>query len=143
MTQGDQIWSTYHPVQARNNFGPKSSLSLAKLYMNVYISTVGSATPRINKGWPPKIEWMMPHIAVDDNVWTVVRIQSAVHFDTQFLIAFISKASSKKKMQLLLILLLFFPIFSVKLLTNSNGRFIWITKVIGKFKEWIFSRGEC
>jgi hypothetical protein len=37
---------------------------------------VGSATPTINKGCPPKIECMMPHIAVDANVSTVVSIPS-------------------------------------------------------------------
>ena len=40
----------YHPVHARNRFRPKSGLPLAKLNMNVYIITVGSATPSINKG---------------------------------------------------------------------------------------------
>ena len=40
----------HHPVHAKNNFGPKSALSLTKLNMNVYISTVGSATPRIRRG---------------------------------------------------------------------------------------------
>jgi hypothetical protein len=38
---------------------------------------VGSATPTINKGCPPRIECMMPHIAVDANVSTVVSIPSA------------------------------------------------------------------
>lgn len=41
---------SYHPVHARNRFGPKSALSLAKLNMKVYMITVGSATPRINSG---------------------------------------------------------------------------------------------
>jgi len=35
---------------------------------------VGSATPTINKGCPPRIECMMPHIAVDANVSTVVSL---------------------------------------------------------------------
>jgi len=35
---------------------------------------VGSATPTINKGCPPTIECMMPHIAVDANVSTVVSL---------------------------------------------------------------------
>jgi len=35
---------------------------------------VGSATPTISKGCPPRIECMMPHIAVDANVSTVVSI---------------------------------------------------------------------
>lgn len=42
--------TAYHPLHARNKFRPKSDLSLAKLNMNVYIITVGSATPNINKG---------------------------------------------------------------------------------------------
>jgi len=37
---------------------------------------VGSATPTINKGCPPRIECMMPHIAVDANVSTVVSLPS-------------------------------------------------------------------
>lgn len=40
----------YHPVHAKNSFDPKSGLSLAKLNINIYIITVGSATPRISKG---------------------------------------------------------------------------------------------
>jgi hypothetical protein len=59
---------TYQPVQARNIFRPRSGLSLAKLNMNVYMSTVGSATPRISRGCPPTMEWIMPHRAVDANV---------------------------------------------------------------------------
>lgn len=62
----------YHPVQAKKSFDPKSGLFLAKLNMNVYIITVGSATPRINKGWPPMTECIIPHSAVDANVWTAV-----------------------------------------------------------------------
>uniref|UniRef100_A0A0A9G7I6 Uncharacterized protein n=1 Tax=Arundo donax TaxID=35708 RepID=A0A0A9G7I6_ARUDO len=64
------------PVQARNRFRPRSGLSLAKLNMNVYMSTVGSATPRISRGCPPKMEWIMPHRAVDANVCTAVRTPS-------------------------------------------------------------------
>lgn len=37
---------------------------------------VGSATPTINSGCPPNIECMMPHIAVDANVSTVVSAPS-------------------------------------------------------------------
>uniref|UniRef100_M1BIP0 Boron transporter n=1 Tax=Solanum tuberosum TaxID=4113 RepID=M1BIP0_SOLTU len=58
----------YHAVQAKKSFGPSSGLSFAKLYMNVYISTVGSATPRINRGWPPIIECIIPHNAVEARV---------------------------------------------------------------------------
>lgn len=39
--------------------------------------TVGSATPKISKGWPPMIECMMPHTEVDAKVWTAVRTPSA------------------------------------------------------------------
>lgn len=37
---------------------------------------VGSATPTISKGCPPRIECIMPHIAVDANVSTVASIPS-------------------------------------------------------------------
>jgi hypothetical protein len=40
----------HHPAHATNRFRPKSGLPLAKLNKNVYIITVGSATPKINKG---------------------------------------------------------------------------------------------
>lgn len=39
-----------HPVQAKKSFRPRSDLPLAKLNMKVYMITVGSATPKINKG---------------------------------------------------------------------------------------------
>lgn len=58
----------YHPVQARKRLGPKSDLLLAKLNMKVYIITVGSATPRINNGWPPIMECITPHNAVETKV---------------------------------------------------------------------------
>lgn len=58
----------YQAAHARNRFRPRSDLSLAKLNMNVYMMTVGSATPRISKGWPPMIEWMMPQSAVEAKV---------------------------------------------------------------------------
>lgn len=67
----------YHPLHARKSFGPKSGLSLAKLNMNVYMMTVGSATPRISKGCPPIKECMIPHNAVEAKVWTAVRTPSA------------------------------------------------------------------
>ena len=69
-----KIW--YHPVHAKKSFDPKSGLSLANLNINVYIITVGSATPRISKGWPPMIECIIPHSAVEANVWTAVRTPS-------------------------------------------------------------------
>ena len=71
---------TYQPVQAKNRFRPRSGLSLAKLNMNVYMSTVGSATPRISRGCPPTMEWIMPHTAVDANVCTAVSTPSAHKF---------------------------------------------------------------
>jgi len=40
----------HHPVHARNKSRPNSGLSFAKLNMNVYMMTVGSATPKISKG---------------------------------------------------------------------------------------------
>lgn len=58
----------YHPVHARKRLDPKSCLFLAKLNMKVYIITVGSATPRINNGWPPIMECITPHNAVETNV---------------------------------------------------------------------------
>jgi len=36
--------------------------------MNVYIRTVGSATPSMRRGCPPIIEWIIPHSAVDARV---------------------------------------------------------------------------
>ena len=66
----------YHPVQARKSFGPISLRSFTKLYINVYMITVGSATPRISNGWPPKIECKIPHNDVDANVCTAVRSPS-------------------------------------------------------------------
>lgn len=37
---------------------------------------VGSATPKINNGCPPKIEWMIPQIAVEARVSTVLKLPS-------------------------------------------------------------------
>lgn len=68
---------THHPDQAIKRFRPKSALSLAKLNINVYIMTVGSATPNISNGWPPMIECIIPQRAVDANVWTAVSTPSA------------------------------------------------------------------
>lgn len=50
---------------------------------------VGSATPTINNGCPPRIECITPHIAVDANVSTVLSIPSEtndifVRNDVQF-----------------------------------------------------------
>lgn len=69
----------YHPVQARKSVGPKSFRSFAKLNIKVYIKTVGSATPKIKSGCPPKIEWITPQSAVDARVWTAVIIPSAIY----------------------------------------------------------------
>nr|GMC69893.1 hypothetical protein Iba_chr03aCG10850 [Ipomoea batatas] len=63
-------------VQARKSEGPKSFRSFAKLNIKVYIKTVGSATPKIKSGCPPKIEWITPQSAVDARVWTAVIIPS-------------------------------------------------------------------
>lgn len=41
---------THHPDHAKNRSRPNSGLAFAKLNMNVYIITVGSATPRISSG---------------------------------------------------------------------------------------------
>lgn len=37
---------------------------------------VGSATPTIRRGWPPKIECMIPQIAVEASVSTVLKLPS-------------------------------------------------------------------
>jgi len=37
---------------------------------------VGSATPTIKRGWPPKIECMIPQIAVEASVSTVLKLPS-------------------------------------------------------------------
>lgn len=66
----------YHAVHAKKSLCPTSFLSFAKLYMNVYISTVGSATPSMSNGCPPKIEWITPHNAVDASVCTAVKLPS-------------------------------------------------------------------
>ena len=66
----------YHPAHARNNRSPRFGWFLAKLYRYVYIIIVGSATPTISSGCPPSTECMMPHIAVDANVSTVVSVPS-------------------------------------------------------------------
>ena len=41
---------SYHPDQAKKRSRPSSDLAFAKLNMNVYIITVGSATPSISSG---------------------------------------------------------------------------------------------
>lgn len=69
----------YHPVQAKNSFWPKSLRSLAKLNINVYINTVGSATPSMSRGCPPTIEWIIPQSAVDARVCTAVILPSITH----------------------------------------------------------------
>lgn len=73
------IEDIYHPVQAKKSSCPKSFLSLAKLNMNVYIKTVGSATPRMSKGCPPRSEWITPQSDVDARVCTAVRVPSVIH----------------------------------------------------------------
>ena len=61
-------FENYQAAHAKKSLCPNSFLSLAKLYINVYIRTVGSATPRISNGCPPKIEWIIPQIAVEARV---------------------------------------------------------------------------
>lgn len=92
-----KIW-VYHPVHARKRLEPKSVLLLAKLNMKVYIITVGSATPRINKGWPPIMECITPHNAVETKVWTAVIFPSckvAKETKHKFLVTLIKIKDSK------------------------------------------------
>jgi hypothetical protein len=42
----------------------------------VYIITVGSATPKIKRGCPPIMECIMPQIAVEAKVSTVLKVPS-------------------------------------------------------------------
>jgi hypothetical protein len=42
------------------------------LNINVYTREVGSDTPTISSGCPPRIDWMIPQIDVDTNVCTAV-----------------------------------------------------------------------
>lgn len=67
---------SYQPAQARKSLAPSCGVFLQKLNKYVYIITVGSATPKINKGWPPNIEWIIPQMAVDANVSTVLKLPS-------------------------------------------------------------------
>lgn len=71
-----RMFMRYHAVQAKKSFCPKSFRSFAKLNMNVYINTVGSATPRIRRGCPPTTEWITPQSAVDARVCTAVKVPS-------------------------------------------------------------------
>lgn len=72
----DAQLQTYQPVQARKSLGPISLLSFTKLNMKVYIITVGSATPSISNGWPPRMECMIPQKDVEAKVCTAVRVPS-------------------------------------------------------------------
>lgn len=71
--------SAYQPAQAINRSPPISDLPLAKVYNNVYIMTVGSATPKINRGCPPKIAWIIPQMAVEASVSTVLNLPSTYY----------------------------------------------------------------
>lgn len=71
-----KMFRSYHPVQAKKSSCPKSFRSLAKLNINVYINTVGSATPSMSRGCPPTTEWITPQIAVDARVCTAVKVPS-------------------------------------------------------------------
>lgn len=70
----------YHAVQAKKSSCPKSFRSFTKLNINVYINTVGSATPSISSGCPPTIEWMIPQRAVDARVCTAVKVPSVTNY---------------------------------------------------------------
>jgi len=48
---------------------------------------VGSATPTIRRGWPPKIECMIPQIAVEASVSTVLKLPSVYKQHTVYPIA--------------------------------------------------------
>lgn len=42
----------------------------------MYIRIVGSATPSIRRGCPPKVECMIPQMAVEAGVSTVLKLPS-------------------------------------------------------------------
>lgn len=92
----------YHPVQAKKSSCPKSFRSLAKLNINVYINTVGSATPSISSGCPPTIEWMIPQRAVDARVCTAVKVPSVTNHQKKSLYEQICNQSGKGKRTLVI-----------------------------------------
>jgi len=51
--------------------------------MNVHIIIVGSAIPRISKGLPPIIDYIIPHNAVDAKVLTSVSTPSGNCWNTE------------------------------------------------------------
>lgn len=57
---------------------------------------VGSATPTIKRGWPPKIECMIPQIAVEASVSTVLKLPSIYKQTTTCSISLSSFSLTKK-----------------------------------------------
>ena len=47
-------------------------LYLAKLYKKPYTTTIGSATPTINRGCPPTTAYTIPQIPEENSVYTAV-----------------------------------------------------------------------
>lgn len=90
-----KVFMSYHPVQAKKSSCPKSFRSLAKLNINVYINTVGSATPSMSRGCPPTIEWITPQIAVDARVCTAVKVPS-VKINTYILLSKLTRNKTTK-----------------------------------------------
>lgn len=62
--------------------------------MNVYINTVGSATPRMSRGCPPTTEWIIPQSAVDARVCTAVKDPPVTHNQTKHVLANYTKVQS-------------------------------------------------
>ncbi|GER32500.1 zinc finger C3HC4-type RING finger family protein [Striga asiatica] len=54
-----------HPRKSSDN-STSPTLNRARFqHFSLQSCTIGSATPKINNGCPPKIEWIIPHIAVE------------------------------------------------------------------------------
>lgn len=51
---------------------PKSSLSLANLYIKVYTKIMGSATPTMSRGCPPTTACKTPAVAVAARTWILL-----------------------------------------------------------------------
>ncbi len=114
----------YHPVQAKKSFCPKSFLSLTKSNMNVYINTVGSATPRMSRGCPPTTEWITPQSAVDARVCTAVKVPSVTYNQTKHVLANYNRilATQKRKIHQTCI--------SLQLLPKRYNRNCWSKKYV-------------
>ena len=52
-----------HAAHAKKRSRPRPGLSAANWYMKAYASTIGSATPTINSGWPPTTACITPVMA--------------------------------------------------------------------------------